>query len=64
MYRLTNTTVKRVLPYRVFPIFDTRKLEKKIEKKVFDKQTNSNFEKKELFCKIEESNINMETKTN
>lgn len=63
MYRLTNTTVKRVLPYRVFPIFDTR-FKKKTEKKVFDKKTNSNFEKKELFCKIEESNINMETKTN
>lgn len=38
MYRLANTTVKRVFPYRVFPIFDTRKLEKKIEKKVFDKK--------------------------
>jgi hypothetical protein len=38
MYRLTNTTVKRVLPYRVFPIFDTRRFEKKTEKKVFDKK--------------------------
>jgi hypothetical protein len=38
MYRLTNTTVKRVLPYRVFPILDTRRFEKKTEKKVFDKK--------------------------
>ena len=37
MYRLTNTTVKRVLPYRVFPILDTR-FKKKTEKKVFDKK--------------------------
>ena len=32
MHRLTNTTVKRVLPYRVFPILNTR-FKKKTEKK-------------------------------
>lgn len=44
MYRLTNTTVKRVLPYRVFPILDTR-FKKKTEKKVFDKKTNTSSDK-------------------
>lgn len=38
MYRLTNTTVKRVLPYRVFPIFDTRFKKKTEKKEVFDKK--------------------------
>ena len=45
MHRLTNTTVKRVLPYRVFPILDTRFKKKTEKKEVFDKKTNSNFEK-------------------
>jgi hypothetical protein len=58
MYHLTNTTVKRVLPYRVFPIFDTRRFEKKTEKKVFDKKKYEKPVKKEFFCKIEEPNIN------
>ena len=38
MHRFINTTVKRVLPYRVFPILDTRRLKKKTEKKEFDKK--------------------------
>lgn len=45
MYRFTNTTVKRVLPYRVFPILDTRRFEKKTEKKAFDKETNTSSDK-------------------
>ena len=44
MYRITNTTVKRVLPYRVFPIPDTRRFKKKVEKNV-DKKTNTHSDK-------------------
>ena len=38
MYRLTNTTLKKVLPYRVFPILDTRFKKKTEKKEVFDKK--------------------------